>query len=413
MTPETFLEASLALLDSHWQGPRYGYDRDSTTDLMEHVLASSLAERLVDAALDQVHTKVRGQREAATVVQMLRGTGETSARVYNLPTAVRCAESYHAVQRQLRFRPGTPMLSIFVNDYEIDPHCGVTIQTARSKGKPRWRNDPYRGEGALPEVVVPAPDLTSPTRSKSEEQAVLAARRGEFCVSKLAGTVTEPAIVFDGRTTVLTNQHEPKYLVPPDKRYEHNWPSVLGFVGGENYRDWLHQEFGINGALPSTMHFVAVGDLAIQRLVTRLQDEVLPYMSDSTPAGVPQAKRLSHLLTLASDSIRLMHEPSTVYASRSLKEDAWASLAADLQETLQRRNIDIPPGMGTDDVPGWIGLCQKSGELSNLDLDAVARRALVEVRREHEAKPVTASELLEAIRGELDQSIHFADMLPD
>lgn len=412
MEPEVFLGASSALFDEYRQLPSYG--SDEATALVDNVLSSNLVELVLNNALDEVRTDVRGQKQAATAVEMLRGSGSTPERLYNLPVAVNCAASYHAVQRQLRFRSGTPMLSVFVNDYEIDPHCGITIQTAHSKGKPSWRHNPHRDEGGLPEIVVPARDLTSPTRSKSEERmAVLAARQGLLSFSGLNGANLEPAIVFDGRATVLTDQHEPKYLLPADERYAHEWEERIGDVGGEEYDYWLYDEFSINGRMPSGLHFVAVGDLAIQRLVARLQDEVLPYMSDSTPVGAPEAKRLTHLLTLASDAICLMNTPVTLHDPRSLKEDTWTSLVTELRETLRRRKVDIPANLDATDAPEWIRLCHETGELPNLNLEAVARRMLIGIRQTHEVKPVTADELLEAIRGEIQQSVDLARVLPE
>jgi hypothetical protein len=410
MAPEAFLETSALLLEDYRRLP--SYYGDGPADQAHFALAGNLVETVLSTALDQVHTNVKGQDQAVTAVEMLRGIGSTPTS-YSLHTAISCAASFHAVQQQLISKAPSPILSVFVNDYRIDPHCGVTIQTARSKGKPRWRHDPYRDEGGLPEVVIPVPDLTSPTRSKSEERAILATRHDQLSISKLAGAIVESAIVFDGRATVLTNQHEPKYLLPPKKGHEYNWKERTGDVGGENYDSWLYDEFGVDGTMPSGLHFVAVGDLAIQRLVTRLQEEVLPYMSDSSPAGAPEAKRLTHLLTLASDAIRLMHEPATLSTRSSIAHDTWTSLVTDLRTTLLRRNIDIPANLGDSDAPEWIKLCHKTGVLPTLNLEAVARRTLVSVRQVHEVHPLTADELLDAIRGELHQSMYFAQVSPE
>jgi hypothetical protein len=116
---------------------------------------------------------------------------------------------------------------------------------------------------------------------------------------------------------------------------------------------------------------------------------------------------------LASDAICLMHEPVTLSTRGSIKHDTWTSLVGDLRTTLQRRNVDIPANLDGSDAPAWIKVCHETDVLSTLDMDAVARRALVSVRQVHEVKPLTGSELLEAVRGELAQSVELAGMLPE
>jgi hypothetical protein len=366
------------------------YNSEETEEeRFEAQTAKEVLLRMADIALTNVHLEVQGQEQAADHVKMIQTSGNTPERLWNFWSAERVSTNYHLIKNQLEKAPHSPVLSVFVNEYHLDPHHGVIVRGAHTDGSLGWRSDPFRNEGGKPEAVLGIHDWPGPidgwvgSPSRSREQAILDAHYRGSGSSVLDRTDNELTIVADDWCTLLTDDHNPQHLILPENGEE-----------GQDYYYWLRDVIGLEARMNSGTHLLAIGEEAVDRLVMRFQQELVPFLCESS-AGVLEARRIFYHMNSALAAVNGRGEAISFGPNHNIKLDVSRHLSEQLTAHLARH------GIYSDKYFPSI-LIQECREANiPLDLDFFAPQILYAIADHHVSDLISLDELQTAIQEEV------------
>jgi hypothetical protein len=345
--------------------------------------------KVIDTALDSVQLDVPGQEQEATFVSMLRASGTAPERLRHFREAERVAAHYHHVARQLESAPRSPILSVFVNTVGVDFDCGAVVQAANTNGAISWRSDPFLDGGGEPEVVIGLHDWPGPVDgqvgqpSRSRERAVM--RGGDF--SPVDRPDDECTTIVDGWATVLTDDHDPEFLIMPKDE-----------EGREDYQAYLREVLSNESRLASDTYLVAVGEAATGRLVARFEQEIAPFLSDSK-VGALEAKRLLFQMHSALAAPTQAGRATTIGPHPGIKRSIESSLSEEMTAILAERGVTSDkyfPSLLMDD-------CVEAG--IQLDENQLVAQICWAIARHHVGEAISYGEFADAVAEEVAETL--------